>query len=399
MNYKNAFCFLVSLLLTSSAVMAQQAPAPPVSPSAPMVAGEPLGAFSLFIEGGSFLGVHAEDVNKENMGRYGLREVRGVGITQVVKDSPAEKAGLRKDDVILRFEGDSVTSVRKLNRLVSEVAPDQGVRLGISRGGSEQEVAVTIGKRDQSFNAFNRLEGLQGLQAMEGFKSLEGLKGLEGFKSLEGLKGLGDLKGLKVPEGNVWKWEGRGPGNDGFLFQLGNNRRMGVSTVQLTKQLADYFGIADGKGVLVTSVSDDSAAAKAGIKAGDVITSVDGESIEGPGDLSRAINKNKDGDVSVMVVRDKKQRTIKVTPEKAATTVIRPGRIANNRVIRDQIRTAVRAGIANGQVVIPTIAIPAIPAINISTPRIEMPVIPEIRIVVPKSPKVRVIRTPTSQII
>lgn len=399
MNFKNAFCFLVSLLLTSSVVMAQQAaPAPPASPSAPMVAGEPLGAFSLFIEGGSFLGVHAEDVNKENMGRYGLREVRGVGITQVVKDSPAEKAGLRKDDVILRFEGDSVTSVRKLNRLVSEVAPDQGVRLAISRGGSEQEVSVTIGKRDQSPNAFNRLEGLNG---MEGFKTLEGLKGLEGWKSLEGLKGLGDLKAFKLPEGdgNVWKWEGQGHGNDGFVFQLGNNRRMGVSTVQLTKQLADYFGIADGKGVLVTAVSEDSPAAKAGIKAGDVITSVDGESVEGPGDLSRAINKNKEGDVSVMVVRDKKQRTIKVAPEKPANTVIRPGRVSNNRVIRDQIRTAIKTGVVNGQVVIPNITLPTIPAINISTPRIEMPVIPEIRIVVPKSPRVRVVRTPTSQII
>src|SRR6185436_19078698 len=110
MNFKNAFCFLVSLLLTSSVMMAQQAaPAPPASPSAPTGDGEPLRAFSLFIEGGSFLGVQAEDVNKENMGRYGLRDARGVGITQVLKDSPAEKAGLRKDDVILRFEGDSVT--------------------------------------------------------------------------------------------------------------------------------------------------------------------------------------------------------------------------------------------------------------------------------------------------
>jgi len=51
-----------------------------------------------------------------------------------------------------------------------------------------------------------------------------------------------------------------------FVFALGNNRRMGVSTVQLTKQLGDYFGIADGKGVLVTAVSDGSPAAKAGFK-------------------------------------------------------------------------------------------------------------------------------------
>ncbi|MDQ2922176.1 MAG: PDZ domain-containing protein [Acidobacteriota bacterium] len=392
MNYKNAFCFLVSLLLTSGVVLAQQAaPAPPGSPSMPAVPGEPLGAFSLFIEGGSFLGVYAEDVNKENMGRYGLREVRGVGITQVVKDSPAEKAGIKKDDVILRFDGDSVTSVRKLNRLVSEVAPDQTVRLGISRGGSEQEVSVTIGKRDQSLNAFHRLEGLEGFRGMEGFKGLEGLQKLDGFKGLEG------LKDLKVPGAQVWKWEGQGPGNDGFAIALGNNRRMGVSTVQLTKQLADYFGIANGKGVLVTAVSDDSPAAKAGLKAGDVITTVDGEMIEGPGDLSRAINKNKDGDVTVVIIRDKKQRTIKVTPEKAQGQVIRPGRIANQRVIRDQMRDAIRRGAAEGRVVIPSIALPTIPAVNISLPQIELPVIPEIRIVIPRTPKVRVIKTPSSQ--
>src|SRR5882762_1606896 len=274
MNLKNAFYFIFSLLLAGGIALAQEAAPPaPAAPPIPDAPGEPPQAFSLFIEGGSFLGVYAEDVSKENMTRYGLRDVRGVGITQVVKDSPAEKAGLKKDDVILRFEGDSVTSVRKLNRLVSEVAPDQSVRLGISRGGSEQEVSVTIGKRDHSLNAFNRLEGLQG---MEGFKGL-------GLQKLDGLEGLGDLKNFKVPEGNVWKWEGQGPGNDSFVYALGNNRRMGVSTVQLTKQLADYFGIADGKGVLVTSVSDGSPAAKAGFKAGDVITTVDGDTIEGPG--------------------------------------------------------------------------------------------------------------------
>src|SRR3989442_9069820 len=169
MNFKNAFCFLVSLLPPCGAVIAQQAPpAQPGSPSMPAAPGEPLGAFSLFVEGGSFLGVYAEDVNKENMGRYGLREARGVGITQVVKDSPAEKAGLKKDDVILRFEGDSVTSVRKLNRLVSEVAPDQTVRLAISRGGAEQEVTVTIGKRNVSSNTFHRLEGPEGLEGLRG---------------------------------------------------------------------------------------------------------------------------------------------------------------------------------------------------------------------------------------
>src|SRR5215831_12664862 len=88
-----------------------------------------------FVLDGTFLGIYAEDISKENMGRYGMREVRGVGVTQVIKDSPAEKAGIKKDDVILRFDGESVTSARKLNRLVGESSPDQTVRLTISRGG------------------------------------------------------------------------------------------------------------------------------------------------------------------------------------------------------------------------------------------------------------------------
>jgi len=63
--------------------------------------------------------------------------------------------------------------------------------------------------------------------------------------------------------------------------------------MELTKQLAEYFGIADGKGVLVTSVSADSPAAKAGIKAGDVITAIDGEKVEATGDISRELMARK----------------------------------------------------------------------------------------------------------
>jgi membrane-associated protease RseP (regulator of RpoE activity) len=361
MNLKIAFYFLVSLILTGGIVLAQEAAPPPPAgaPPIPMVPGEPPGAFSFFIDGGSFLGVHAENINKENMSRYGLREARGVGITQVVKDSPAEKAGLRKDDVIIRFEGDSVTSVRKLTRLVSEVAPDQTVRLGISRGGSEQEVAVTIGKRDNSINTMQ----------LEGLEKLEGLEGLKGFK------------GVMPPGANVWKWEGQGPDGAGMFFAFGNHRRIGVSTMQLTKQLADYFGIGDGKGVLVTSVADDSPAARAGLKAGDVITSIDGEKVEEAGDLARGINKKKEGDVTLTVIRNKNQRTFTVTPKEAPTP--QPG-------VAPKART----------IVVPRVELGEIPEMNISIPRIELPIIPEINVQLPakiKAPKVRVIRTGASQ--
>src|SRR5882762_6451799 len=143
-------------LIAGGIVYAQQAAAP----EALLEAQEPSTAeasqlFSIMLDGGTFLGVSVEDISKENMSRYGMREVRGVGVTQVIKDSPAEKAGLKKDDVILRFEGESVTSARKLTRLVGEASADQTVRLTISRGGSEQEVSATLAKHDRIQNVFD----------------------------------------------------------------------------------------------------------------------------------------------------------------------------------------------------------------------------------------------------
>jgi membrane-associated protease RseP (regulator of RpoE activity) len=339
MKLKHLPFLLVSFSLTGGIALAQQPAMPPAPPAEPAPLTQAFGnAFSIFVEGG-FLGVNVEDIDKEKAARYGLRDARGVGITSVVAGSPAEKAGLRKDDVILRFDGENVTSARKLTRLVSEVAPDHSVRLTISRAGSEQDVAVTIGERKNFSNA--------GVWA--------GPRG--------GVWSLGDLK-----EGNLLKRHG-----DSFVFDLGSNRRIGISTMQLTKQLADYFGVADGKGVLVTSVTEDSPAAKAGIRAGDVITAVDGEKIDGSGDLTRGLNKKKEGDVSLTLIRNRSQMNVTVTPKAAVIPqVLSPAQSAR-------------------RIVIPRIEIPAIPAINVSIPRIEMPVIPEITIQMPakagKAPK------------
>lgn len=364
MNLKNAFYFVFFLLLMAGIALAQQAAPPAAPPPMPDQPGEAPEAFSLFIGGGSFLGVYAEDVNKENMGRYGMREARGVAITQVIKDSPAEKAGLRKDDVIVRFEDDSVTSVRKLNRLVSEVAPDQTVRLRVSRGGSEQDVAVTIGKRNQSINA------------MGDWHAFDKLKGLD---KIEGLERLKDFELNMPPGAKVWKWEG--PGKDGMMFPFGNHRRIGISTTQLTKQLAEYFGIGDSQGVLVTSVMDDSPAAKAGLKAGDVITAIDGDKVEDAGDLAQGINKKKDGDVRLTVIRNKNQRTITVTPKEESGSP---------------------AGTPQGvrTIVIPRVELGSTPEMNIRVPRIDLPNTPEINVTVPrtiKGPRVRVIRGDSQQ--
>jgi serine protease Do len=335
MKSKYVIGLLTVLILTTGLAAAQQpAPAPPAPP-------EDFGnTFSFFVEGGGFLGVYGEDITNENMGRYRLNQARGVGVTQVIQDSPAEKAGLRKDDVILRLDGENITSVRKLNRLVSEIAPDHSVRITVSRNGAEQEITATIGKRKNSNN----------------------------------------VRGFLSPESRTWKWEG--PLVDhgdlfekhgDLMFTLSNSRRVGVSTMQLTKQLAEYFGIANGRGVLVTAVTDDGPAAKAGVKAGDVITAIDGEEIDSPGDISRVINRKKEGEISLTVIRNKSQQTIRVTPSAGGGQ----GMMGMPQVGR--------------RIVIPRVQFPDI---NIAMPRIQMPV-PSININMPwlrVTPRVRLSR-------
>ncbi len=340
MKAKFSLSLLSAIILAAGVAVAQDAPEPPSPPDEPSDQ-----TFSFFIDGGGFLGIYAENISRENMARYHMNQVRGVGVTQVIKDSPAEKAGLRKDDVILRIDGDNVTSVRKLNRLVSELAPDQNVRVSFSRGGSEQEVSATIGKRNNSSFA-------------------------------------GDLLG---GDSKIWKWEGTNPrtfkwegplidrgdlfGNNGnFSFSFSNSRRIGVSTMELTKQLADYFGITGGKGVLVTSVTDDGPAAKAGVRAGDVITAIDGEAVDSPGDLSRVINRKKEGDVALTIVRNKSQQTIRVMPSEAKF----PGTLDRAQIGRRIVIP--RINFPDVDIAMPRLVIPAmsLPSININMPRVRV---------------------------
>jgi membrane-associated protease RseP (regulator of RpoE activity) len=340
MRVKYVVGLLAAIILTVAPALAQQpAPEPPEPP-------EDFNTFSLFIDGGGFLGVYGEDINNENMARYRLNQARGVGITRVIADSPAEKAGLKKDDVILRLDGENVTSVRKLNRLVSEIAPDHTVKITISRNGTEQELTATMGKRRNNSSARDLFSEQPRTWKWEG-------PNVDKFNR--------DFKGLQLDKF----------GDNDLAFYFTNSRRIGVSTVELTKQLADYFGITGGRGVLVTAVVEDGPAAKAGIKAGDVITAVDGEAIDSPGDIARVIGKKKEGEVTLTIVRNKSQQTFRVTPQDGGFH----GTFGRPTVGRQIV--VPRVTIPDIVIPMPRIEIPTVPSINIEMPRIR--VTPRIR--------------------
>ena len=281
--------FAIFTAVSIPAVTAQTpAPAPQPEPRA--------FSFSWDSDGG-YLGVQTEEVTRENFGKYGLRDVRGVAVAKVVEGSPAQSAGLQDGDVIVKINGDEISSGRKLTRLISEISPDHTAKVTVLRGGSERDISVTLGKRPMPKFA----EGM--FNSPEGFKNFE-FKFPEKNFEFE----MPDLDKLEK-----YKYEPGKPGEP-FVFAFGNRRQIGVELTPLSKQLSDHFGVTNG--ALVNTVRQESPAAKAGLKAGDIILEVDGKAVKGQLDVARAIGEKKDGDVSVTFLRGGQKNTVRITPEK-----------------------------------------------------------------------------------
>ena len=218
---------------------------------------------------------------------------QGVTIDRVDPGSPAEKAGVKEGDRVLEYDGERVRSTRQLTRLVQETPADRTVKMTVQRGGDRRTLDITPSAGDR-MSANGRRIGPE----MELDIEREVERGLE--------RGLRDLPRRMEPYFN-FRFDGV-PG-------LGARGRLGVQVQPLTGQLGEYFGAKDG-GVLVAGVTTDSPAAKAGLKAGDVITKVNGDAVNDTGDLMEALADVKDdGAVTLEIVRDRKASTVKATLE------------------------------------------------------------------------------------
>jgi serine protease Do len=243
---------------------------------------------------GSYLGVQTQAVNKDNYAKFGLREVRGVAVEKVVETSPAAAAGLQAGDVILKFNGEDVSSARKLTRLIGEVDPDHQAKITISRNGREQEITATLAKRPApklADGSFYRVP-------------------------MPDVPNVAPMPNM-IPRGELLPRVYGMPGGEGqsFVWRAGEGRVIGVGVTALTEQLATHYGVENG--VLINEVRENSPAAKAGLKAGDIIVEIDGKAVKGELDIMKAVNAKKEGDVQLAIVRDGKRQTVTVTPEKS----------------------------------------------------------------------------------
>jgi serine protease Do len=261
-------------------------------------------AFTLDGEGG-YLGIQMQDVTKENFAKYGLRDVRGVAVEKVSENSPAAAAGLQNGDVIVRFNGDEVTSARKLTRLVGEVAPDHQVKLTVLRGGSEKELTATLGKRPSpEFGNGNFTFSTPGPMGNFDIEKLKDLPQLKDFPELKDMPNGEGFKTFTLPNGGEGKV---------FTWSSGSSRQIGVGVYPMTKQLGEQYGV-DG-GVMINEVRENSPASRAGLKAGDIIVEINGKAVKSDLDLIRELGAKKDGDVTLTFVRDRKRQSVSVTPE------------------------------------------------------------------------------------
>ena len=254
------------------------------------------------------LGVSTRDVTEEEAKAAGLSGITGAYVTDVAADSAAAKAGIQAKDIIVSVDGENIRSARQLSRVIGESPDGRSVQVAYVRGTTRNTASVTP---DRSPGVMTWAPGEFGFSTRG-----EGPP----VRKFERRVRPGDPHGkefdLLVPRRGQPFFYRQGP--DGMRIWSGRGR-LGVSVQPLTEQLATYFGVKEG--LLVTQVNDGSAAAKAGIKAGDVITAVNGKPVKDSGDVIEALRDVENGKTApVDITRDKKTQTITVTMEAPANT-------------------------------------------------------------------------------
>ena len=241
-----------------------------------------------------YLGVDVREDTKSDEG--------GAYVNHVVEDSPADKGGMKDGDVIVGFGGDVVRGPAKLTQKIHATKPGDKVVVDVRRDGRTQKITVEMGKRPESWSMYWKGDDFEPMDE-------EQVKALR--ESLKGLDKLGPEieKGLK----DYNKFKFYTPRGGGFSYMFGRKPLLGVELVSTTPELREAMGARKDAGVLIGKVIEGTAAEKAGVKAGDLILSVDGTAVVDAGDLGNELEERAGKTVDLEIVRDKRTIHLKAT--------------------------------------------------------------------------------------
>ena len=256
-----------------------------------------------------YLGVNFHETTDEQVAALQLREIRGVEVTQVDHDGPAGKAGIREHDVLLQLNGQGIEGVDQLRRLLRDMPPGRAVTLVLSRDGQSQTISTVLCNRE----ALERQAWEQHIPVPDPAGATSAAPGNIPRPDRGPAPGGMSFLGSGAPSGvaNVPRPGDRALGGSPMLPPS----YTGAALESLGPQLAEFFGAADGNGLLVRSIEGNSPAAAAGLKAGDVVIRVNQVAILAGTDWMRLMHESRGRAVQVTILRDKREQTLVLTPD------------------------------------------------------------------------------------
>lgn len=229
----------------------------------------------------AWLGVYTQSVDADLADAFALSVDHGAIVNEVVKDSPADEAGLREDDIIISLGSDRIRDDEDLIDLVSDQDPGDEVVLKVLRDGKEKEIKVILGKRPRSWRWHDDSRWFSSPRAPRAPKA------------------------PRVPKAYSYYF-------DSFDHEY---PYIGVTLLEVSKRTAESLG-ADGFGVLIDDVEEDSPAEKGGLIPGDLIVAIDDEEVYEPSDIQDIIRSLDEGDMArVEIVRNHDRATLEVEVE------------------------------------------------------------------------------------
>ncbi|HXJ13912.1 MAG TPA: PDZ domain-containing protein [Candidatus Limnocylindrales bacterium] len=231
--------------------------------------------------GGGWLGVGVSEVSPEKVKSLKLPEERGALLGKIVPDSPAAKAGLKENDVVQELNGQRIEGTEQFRRMIHEIPAGRTANLAVWRDGRSQNIKVTVGKQESgNMKVF-----------ADGPKSFA-------FKmpTLPEMPEMSGLDHLRT-----------------FAMVSPGRPLLGIDAENLKGDFGNFFGAPEGEGVLVRGVFSNSPASKAGLKVGDVITSLNGDRIRNASELrEKLLTHHQEKSIQLGVLRNKSELKLSV---------------------------------------------------------------------------------------